>query len=149
MAAGNFIWYAEGIRRIATQELDWVNDTIKALLLDNSYTPDRNAHVDIGDLTPNEIADGDYARQTLGTKSISQDASTPKKTQFVAAAIDFGNAVTISARYLALVVDSGVEATSYAIGYVDLNSGGSTPVASTSDDFDISFPGGVIARLAP
>lgn len=111
--------------------------TLKAILLDNAYTPSLTGDTLLSDIVADECADGDYARQNISGLAVSQDGSS--NTALDAADVDFGNAVTISARYLVLVWDTGVDSTSYLVGYVDLNDGGSANVSSVANDFDISW----------
>lgn len=147
MAAGNFIPYDEFVFRFARQEFNFLNGTIEALLLDNAYTPDTAAHTVLGDVTGQEITDTDYARQTLANNTITQDGSG--RTVFDADDVDFGNAVSIAARYMVIVLNTGVASTSYLMGYVDLNDGGTGNVSSTNSDFDVAFSANGIHRIDP
>ena len=79
--------YNRGKFIIADGSLVWTSDTIRALLVDNTYTfnPDHNFVADI----TGELTDVSYARQTLGTKSVSQDDTLDQAT-LNAAPVDFG-----------------------------------------------------------
>lgn len=145
MAAGNCIAYQKGLLAIANGTVDWAGDTIKAMLLTSSYTP--NASVDdvLSDIVANEVADVGYARLTLASKTL---AIASGKVRFDAADLDFGNAVTITAKYLVLFQDTGSAATSKLLWYCDLNSGGGS-VSSTSADFDIAFSASGIYEITP
>ena len=147
MAAGNFIPYDEFVFRLAQQEFDFLNGTMEAILLDDAYTPDTAAHTVIGDISSQEISDTDYSRQTLANKSITQDGSG--RTVFDADDVDFGNSVSISARYMVLALNTGTGSTSYLMGYVDLNDGGTGNVSSTNSDFDVAFSADGIYRIDP
>lgn len=150
MSAGNFIPFKKAPYRMLRQELDWLTPgagTWKAALLTSAYTPDANAHDAWDDVSAHECADGDYARQNLASRTITQDGSN--RTVFDAADVDFGNAVSIAARYMVLFLDTGTPATSYLFGYVDLNDGGSGNVESTNDDFDVGFNASGIYRVTP
>jgi len=147
MAAGNFIPYDEFVFRLAQQEFDFLNGTMEAILLDDAYTPDTAAHTVIGDISSQEIGDTDYSRQTLANKSITQDGSG--RTVFDADDVDFGNSVSISARYMVLALNTGTGSTSYLMGYVDLNDGGTGNVSSTNSDFDVAFSADGIYRIDP
>lgn len=72
---------------IADSSLVWTSDTIRALLVDSTYVydPDDNFVSDIA----GELTDGSYARQTLGTKSVTED-DTGNQAIMLAAPIDFG-----------------------------------------------------------
>ena len=150
MAVGNFIPYDSFVYRVARGDFDFLVDTVKMLLLDNAYTPLPAAHDALDDISANEVDDGvftDYAQQTLAGKTITQDGST--RTVFDANDVDFGNAVTITARYAVIFKDSGTPATSWLMGYIDLNDGGSTAVSSTASDFDVGFNAAGIYRIDP
>ena len=147
MAAGNFIPFDEFNFQTAKQAFDFENGTIEAILLDNAYTPDTANHTVIGDVSADEIGDTDYSRQTLANKSITKDASG--RTVYDADDVDFGNSVSISARYMVLALNTGTGSTSYLMGYVDLNDGGSSNVSSTNSDFDVAFSADGIYRVDP
>ena len=121
--------------------------TLKAALLDNAHTPSLTAHSTWNDVSGDECADGDYAEQTITGLAIGQDGSS--NTTIDANDVDFGNAVTISARYLVLYYDTGTPTTSYLVGITDLNDGGAANVSSTADDFDISWPAGGFYTITP
>lgn len=79
--------YNRGKFIIANSSLDWGADTIRALLVDSSYTfdPDDNF---VSDIT-GELTDGSYARQTLGNKNVSEDDTNDQAT-LEADPVDFG-----------------------------------------------------------
>jgi len=145
MAAGNFVPYEQGILDIANQTVDFVGGTVKAMLLTAAYTPSASADQHLDDIVANECADGDYARQTVGSKTI---ALASNKVRFDCADIDFGNAVTITAKYLVLFLDTGTPSTSTLLWYVDLNTGGGS-ASSTGADFDIAINASGIYEVTP
>lgn len=100
MAAGNFVPYKSFLFREARSEFDFLDDAIRAILLDNAHTPDAANDRVYADVSADECNDGDYAAQTLATKTITQDGSD--RTVFDAGDVDYGAAVTIEARYIAL-----------------------------------------------
>lgn len=79
--------YNRGKFIILDASLDWVNDTIRALLVDSSYVydPDDNFVADIS----GELTDGSYARQTLGNKGVTED-DTNDEAVLTADPVDFG-----------------------------------------------------------
>lgn len=145
MAAGNFTAYQQGQLEIANRSADFVGGTIKAMLLTASYTPNAATDQYLDDISANECADGDYARQTVGSKTI---ALASGKVRFDCADIDFGNAVTITAKYLVLFLDTGTPGTSTLLWYCDLNTGGGS-VSSTAADFDIAINASGIYEITP
>jgi hypothetical protein len=146
MAAGAFLPYQSFVYRTARGDIAWLTDTIKALLATSTYTPNAATHTTLSDIT-NECADSGYARQTLGSKTITLDGSG--RTVWGAAGLDFGNTVTIAGRYVVLFKDTGTAGTSYLCGYVDLNNGGSGNVSSVNSDFDLAWNASGIYRITP
>ncbi len=70
-------WYLEGLLRVQNRSIDWVNDTVKAVLLKSSYTYSKD-HIYVADLTPasNELTG--YTRPTLTGKAISKNSTDDK-----------------------------------------------------------------------
>lgn len=79
--------YNRGKFIIMDGSLDWVNDTIQALLVDATYVydPDHNFVADIS----GELTDGSYSRQTLGNKGVTED-DTNDAAVMTADPVDFG-----------------------------------------------------------
>lgn len=79
--------YNRGKFIFANGSLVWASDTIQALLVDATYTYDPD-HNFVADIT-GELTDGSYARQTLGTKAVSEDDTNDEAT-LEAAPVDYG-----------------------------------------------------------
>ena len=79
--------YNRGKFIIMDGSLDWVSDTIQALLVDSTYVydPDHNFVADIS----GELTDGSYSRQTLGNKGVTED-DTNDEAVMTADPVDFG-----------------------------------------------------------
>ena len=79
--------YNRGKFIIMDGSLDWVNDTIQALLVDSTYTydPDHNFVADIS----GELTDASYSRQILGNKGVTED-DTNDAAVMTADRVDFG-----------------------------------------------------------
>ena len=125
--------------------VDFVSDTIKAALLTNSHTVAVDTDDFWDDVSGEECADGDYSAQTVSGKTITL---TSNKVRFDCADIDFGNSVTISARYLVLYKDTGTPATSNLLWIADLNTGGGN-VSSSSSDFYVQINANGIYEVTP
>lgn len=145
MSAGNFTAYQQGLLEIANRDVDFVGGTIKAMLLTSDYTPDAAADQYLDDISADECADGDYARQTISGKSISLVGG---KVRFDCGDIDFGDTVSIVAKYLVLFRDTGTPATSTLLWFCNLNTGGGS-VSSTTADFEIAIHANGIYELTP
>ena len=139
MAAGDFVYYNNFLVALGNKEVDLDTDTFTALLCTSSYTPDRAAHVDIGDVT-NELSGGDYARVDLTSVSKTLTGTALKWTS---ATVSFGNPVTLTAKYM-LIFDN-THASDILVGYIDLNTGGGS-VSSTTGPFTVA-PDGTLGWL--
>lgn len=139
MAAGDFTYYINFLVAIGNKEVDLNSDTFTALLCTSSYTPDRAAHTVIGDIT-NELSGGDYARVNLSSLSWSATGTAVKWT---AGTVDFGNPVTLTAKYL--VIFDNTHASDILAGYIDLNTDGGS-VSSTTGPFEVA-PDGTLGLL--
>jgi hypothetical protein len=58
--------YNNALELISNGEIDWVDDDIRCLLVTSSYTPDRDTHDFVDDIT-NELSGGNYVRKALTT----------------------------------------------------------------------------------
>ena len=135
MAAGAFQAYEKGLQAMLEQNADFEGATIKAALLVTAHTVDVVNDEFLSDVSADECADGDYARQTLTTCAITQSAGS---VVFDCDNIDFGDTASISARYLVFFVDTGTPTTSHLLFICDLNTGGGN-LTSVSGDFDITI----------
>lgn len=91
---------ATTVYNIGLDELrDFTTDTIRAMLLDNTYTPDKD-HDFVADVVAAELAGAGYARETLTTKARTvSDAND--RIEYTADDPDFGAvAVGETAQYM-------------------------------------------------
>ena len=147
MAVSVFKMHHNGLLKICDQSIDFVNDTIYAILVDNAHTPAVATEDFVDDIVANECSDGDYSRLNLTSQAITL---TGGKIRFDAAQMDFGSAVTISARYLYIAKNAGgADSANAIIGHFDLNDGGSTNVSSTSSDFKVDFHANGMYEITP
>jgi hypothetical protein len=143
MAAAAPVPYLEGMLRIMTSEMDLPNDSFKVALLDAAYVPDTGAHLVYADLT-DEITDAGYTAGGLAVTgvAVTKDAGEVKVD---AADIDFGDTVSLSAKYMAFYDDTPVT-TKWLLCYIDLNDGGGN-LTSTNSDFDAILHANGLMRL--
>lgn len=136
MAVGSFTFTDPGYLAVRKGTIDLENDTIVAILVDNAQTPSVVNDDVYSDVSGNECADGDYTAQVVANLAWTETSSRNFKLD--ADDVDFGNSVTISARYLYLVRRAGgsLVAGDLIVGYMDLNDGGGSNVSSTNGDFD-------------
>lgn len=138
MAAGSFTLYDNGKELIldSTFNLNTGGDTIAAILLLTGYTPSA-AHDEYSDVSAQICIDGDYGNQTLGSQDITRSGGT---VTWDAANVSYGASVTITAKYIALVVGNpaSLGATDKLIGYMDLDTGGGS-VSSAAAVFQVNW----------
>lgn len=135
MAAGNFQAYEKGLLAMLDGSVDFDTDVLQAILLTNAHTVDVVNDQFVSNVTAEECADGDYARQAIAGNALSIVSGA---VRFDCNDIDFGNTVTISARYLVIAKDTNVDASDQLLFICDLNTGGGN-LSSTSGDFDITI----------
>jgi hypothetical protein len=129
------IHYDNGLLRNVNGTYNWASNDFTAVLLTDDYTPSA-AHNTFSNISANECVDADYARQAIGSKTISLVGG---EVFFGSAAISFGIDVTISAKYVAFVQGTpvGITSASTLLGYADLNEGGGE-LASTNSIFRLT-----------
>lgn len=136
MAAGAFTFYNGGKQAVWENNMEGV--TVEAVLLTSAYTP-AATHAAYSDVSANECADGDYASKTLTSVAVTEASGTVK---WDAEDVTFGNPVTITAKYIALIIKAGagLVAGDKLIGYMDLNTAGSAEsVASSASEFIVRW----------
>jgi len=104
-------WYNKGVYDLSTGGLDLDGSTVKAMLLNQSHSFNRD-HNFVSDISANEISAVGYARQTLVSKAVTED-DTNDAAYWDAADPVFGPLASgQTIEYLALYRDTGVDATS-------------------------------------
>jgi len=106
----------------ATDTVDWNDDTIKWMLVDSTTAPAAATHDYINDLSANEVTGANYtaggtaltSKSITGTTTVNFDCADTVWAQNASGFTD--------ARYALLYKDTGVEATSIIVGYIDLGS---------------------------
>lgn len=54
-------------------DIDWLADTIRVLLVDDTHVPDQDADIFVADVSADEVAVAGYARITLANKTSVKD----------------------------------------------------------------------------
>ncbi len=111
--------YLLGIVKVYNEEIDYLSDTIKAALVDNTYVPDFVVDEHFGDIS-GEISGGGYTAggETLANKTVTIDAAT-LRTLFSADDITAWNADTfINVAGVIIYMDTGAAATSPLIAFI-------------------------------
>lgn len=101
--------------------IDYLSDSVKAMLCTSSYTPDQDNHTTKADVTSEVTGTGYTARgNAISSKTISYSSST-NVTTFSGAQVDWTSS-TITARIAVIYKDTGTDNTSPLIGYFDFGS---------------------------
>lgn len=119
----NWIGYGLGVKEqwgtTAARRVDFTGDTIKAMLLNSSYTPNQDTHDFVDDVNANEVSGTGYTAGglALSGKSVSYDG-TSNEVRFLFADLVWGPGATISGiRACVIYKDTGSAATSPLIAY--------------------------------
>jgi hypothetical protein len=136
--------YGQFVQQAFNKEIDWDSDTIKVALLNNTYTPDQDAHNYYDDVVAYEVTGTGYTAGgiTLANKTNTYNSAT---NVIILDADDVTWASsTITARY-AVVYDAqaSTNATRPLIGYVDFGSDQS----SSNGNFTITWDSTGIVRV--
>lgn len=142
MASG---WYTPGLHKVLNRSIDAVNDTLKAILVTSSYTPDKD-HEFASSLS-NELSGTGYAggfggagRKTLSGKAFSLDTTNDRVewtfSGVLWTAINAGNP-----KYLIVVKEITNDAASQLLAYLDLGT-----VVTNGGDLTIT-PDGTLGAL--
>lgn len=110
--------------------VDFANDTLKVILLANTYTPDIDTHEYYDDVSANELATGHgytAGGATVSGKSVTKNTSTDKGIFDCADPSWTIDATGITCRYAILYKDTGVAGSSPLIAYWDFG-GDQNPV---------------------
>lgn len=135
--------YGLAVVKAFNKEIDFDSDTIKAILVSASYTPDQDAHDYLNDVTANEETDGSYARKTLASKAVSYNSGT-NVIKIDADDLLWSALTSAGVRYVIIAdTQTGVDSTSPLIAYIDLG----TTIAPTGQDLSIAFNAAGIATV--
>lgn len=136
-------WYGKAFLAAFNKEVDWIDDTIKAMATTSAYTPDQDAHDYKDDIT-NEVVGTGYTAggATLGTKTLTYTGAT--NVIMLDAADVVLSAATITARTV-VVYDAtpGTDATRPVLVYQQSDA----DISSTDGDFTIQWNASGIATI--
>lgn len=147
MAVGNFTLYNTGKEALLTDNVNqiaWATDTIVAVLLGAGYTP-AATHSTWADVSAQHVTGTNYAPVLLANKTSVNNSGT---ILWDCDDIDFGNNVTVTGKYVAIVkrVGGSLASTDQLIGYCDLeNATTSSTVSSTNSVFKVNTTNGLFS----
>lgn len=123
-------FYEAGINAFLEGQIAWTTDTIKVVLVDTAtYTVDLAAHTALSDIPAGERV----ATQTLASKTAVAGVADAADVTFTALTGDVSEALVI-------YKDTGVEATSTLIAYIDTATG--LPVTPSGSDVKVLWSDG-------
>lgn len=112
------ITYNKGAFQIQSGTLVYTTDTIKAMLVQSSYTPNKD-HNFVSDVVASEISVSGYSRQTLASKTLTED-DTNDRVVYDAADPAFGSlAAGQTIGGVVIFKDTGADGTSPLIFFND------------------------------
>lgn len=128
--------------------INYLADTIKAMLVTSGYTPNRD-HDFVSTASGSELTGtgyvagfGNSGRHTLASKTITEDDTNDRASYGAANPVWTAiNAGTIAA--VILIKEITNDAASYLIAYLD-----GTPVGTNGGDITVQFPGGIAFYLS-
>lgn len=139
MAAGNWTAYTAAENKTYSALINWTSSNIRCVLLTNSYTPAPNTDSQWSNISAYECTGTGYTSggQSVATPAVSTGGGTVTMS---CASIPQWTAITVSARYAALVLSSGGASpatTDPILGYLDLNTAGSA-IATAGGNLSIA-----------
>lgn len=137
MAVGTFTFTDPGMLAFQQGVIDIDTDTIVGVLVLAAHTPSVVNDDIYSDISGNECADGDYAPVVV--TGLAWTSPSSRNFKLDANVVDYGNNVTITAKYIYLVrrAGGGLVAGDLILGYMDLNTSGSA--SSTNGNFDVDW----------
>lgn len=125
-------WFSQALAgqfgATAARRVDWANDTIKVALVKAAYTPDQDKHDFWSDVSANEVTGTGYTEggKELFEKTVAYDEAT-NTVRLDAKDVEWKE-VTVEYRYAVVYKDTGEDATSPVLGYID--TGGTQKIAA-------------------
>lgn len=124
---------------LAKAEIDWVNDTVRAVLLTSSYTPNKDSDQYWSDISENEFSGGSYSAGgvSLTTKAVTQD-NTNDRAILDSDDVQF-TGITGTFRYVGILQWTGTASTSRLIRLIDPEGAN---ITLTNGTYDLAVPVG-------
>jgi hypothetical protein len=138
MASNN---YSSGLLKIQQQDIDFVNDDIRAIVVSSGFTFNKG-HQFVSEIS-GEVSGTGYSRLVLAGKSISLVVGTPDEIQFRADDLEY-TAINVSPDDLeSVVIYKHVtnDADSLLIANVDFPN-----ISTNGNNITIEFGGGVVFK---
>jgi hypothetical protein len=140
MTVGVFTLMDAGLLAHQRAEIIPQTDTLVGVLVLHAHgAPVVATEATYADISADECADGDYGPIVLTSVDVTEPSAGIVMVD--AAQVDYGAAVTISARYFYVLRRAGgsLVAGDLILGFMDLNDGGAADVDSIASDFKVDF----------
>lgn len=121
--------YGPSLQSLFNKEINYLSDTVKAMLCTSLYTPNQDTHRYKSDVT-NEVTGTGYTAGgvTLTTKTATYDG--PSNTLTLDADDPSWPASSLTARYIVFYSSTGTDSTSPLIAYADFGADATTAAAT-------------------
>jgi len=118
-------------QRFLEEQINWMTDTIKVILVDNgAYTPQTSVHQYLSDIPTSARIAGPVTLTSKATTGGAADAADCTFTSVTGASIES----------IIIYADTGVEATSPLIAYIDTATG--LPITPNGGDIIVTWDNG-------
>lgn len=118
-------------QRFLEAQINWMTDTIKVILVDNgAYTPQTSVHQYLSDIPTSARIAGPVTLTSKATTGGAADASD----------VTFPSVTGASIEAIIIFADTGVEATSPLIAYIDTATG--LPITPNGGDIIVTWDNG-------
>jgi hypothetical protein len=118
-------------QRFLEAQINWMTDTIKVILVDNgAYTPQTSVHQYLSDIPTSARIAGPVTLTSKATTGGAADASD----------VTFPSVTGASIEAIIIYADTGVEATSPLIAYIDTATG--LPITPNGGDIIVTWDNG-------
>lgn len=134
MATATLQWYGTGLKRLIDGEINFDDDTFKAVLIDSTYTPNRDTDDDLADIIADEVTGTGW---TTGGETLSVTTGINTGSDYVYVNIADINltGVTLSdAKHLVVFDDTHEDDALVFLMTFD------TALAPSAGPLDIDFP---------
>jgi hypothetical protein len=117
----NLVCYGKVSIALWSKLIDWVGDDVKCALLASTYAPDQFVDEFWDEISAHELAGTGYTAggELLTGKSLDDSMLGEQGLRLMADPVQWDATDVEGIRYAVLYVDTGVDATSPLIGYVD------------------------------
>lgn len=138
-AAGNFIFYSEGLLKVIDGTIDPDTDALRMVLVTSTYTPNQNTDTAWSAISANEVSGTGY---TANGKLLTCTTSRASNVITLDCDDQSWTSSTITAKYAVIMHDANgdgtIASTDVPLFYVDLDTGGGS-ISTTNGTFTVTI----------